>query len=49
MWEMHLYRISRDGGVTWTEQWLTDNEAKEEGKEHLCERANAYSVKRIYA
>lgn len=33
---MRLYRISADGGSTWTEQWLTDEEANEEGKHYVC-------------
>jgi len=34
----HIYRISADGGNTWTEQWLTEEEAKEEEKKYICER-----------
>lgn len=49
MGELHLYRISSDGGITWTEQWCTDIEAAEECKDHLCERVDRSSVKRIYA
>lgn len=26
---LHLYKISTDGGRSWTEQWLTDNERDE--------------------
>lgn len=35
---MHLYRISADGGNTWTEQWMTEEEAREEEKNYICER-----------
>ena len=32
-----IFRISADGGDTWTEQWLTDEEAREESKTYICE------------
>lgn len=42
---MHLYRISADGGNTWTEQWLTDEEANDERKCYICElKQNRYLV-----
>lgn len=36
----HKYRISADGGRTWTEQWLTEDEARDEIKSgRLCIRS----------
>lgn len=29
MYKLYLYEISTDGGKTFTNQWLTENEAKE--------------------
>lgn len=47
----YKYRISSDGGNTWTEQWLTEAEAQEKitRYSHLCERADNWSFKNIYA
>lgn len=42
MSNLRLYRISGDNGKSWTLQWLTDDEAKEETEKSgvLCELAN---------
>lgn len=46
----YKYRISADGGKTWTVQWLTEEEAQEEVSRygHLCERADNWSHQEIY-
>lgn len=48
---LYKYRVSADGGHTWTVQWLTEAEAQEEIDlyGHLCERADNWSFKKIYA
>ena len=33
MFKLYLYRISADNRKTWTEQWMTENEAKEVERE----------------
>ena len=33
MFKLYLYRMSADNGNTWTEQWMTENEAKEVKRE----------------
>lgn len=33
MYKLYLYRISADNRSTWTEQWMTESEAKEAEKE----------------
>ena len=45
------YRVSADGGLSWSEQWLTEAEAKEEITlfGHLCERMDNFSFQKIYA
>lgn len=49
-YELKLYSVSADGGETWTEQWLTATEAKEQIIKYgfLCKQANWHSVKYIY-
>ena len=46
----YKYRVSEDNGKTWTERWLTEDEAEEvinlDG--HLCERADHWSFKKIF-
>ena len=32
---LHKYSISADAGLTWTQQWLTEAEAKEEAKDKI--------------
>lgn len=36
---LKLYRVSADNGETWTEQWLTENEAQESIEKYgmICE------------
>lgn len=48
---LYKYRVSADGGQTWTEQFLTEDEAQEEIERYgyLCERADNWSFKEIYA
>lgn len=49
--KLRLYRISADGGKTWTEQWLTAAEAAEirEVYHDLCELVTPYSSKELHA
>lgn len=48
---LYKYRISEDKGRTWTEQWLTETEAREEIEiyGHLCERVDSTSFNKIFA
>lgn len=48
--KLQLYRISADGGKTWTEQWLTAAEAAEHRERYhfICEPVNPYHFKEIF-
>lgn len=47
---LYKFRISADNGQTWTEQWLTENEATEERNAgRICERVDLFSFQIIYA
>lgn len=51
VWTMFKYRVSADEGETWTEQWLTETEAREEVERYgyLCERVDSTSFKKVFA
>lgn len=37
----HLYKISADGGNSWTSQWLTADEARQHRKDgYICRRVS---------
>lgn len=47
---LSLYRVSADGGKSWTEQWLTVEEAEEFAKDGgcICEKVDG-CMKKIWA
>jgi len=46
MWTLYQYCVSADGGKTWTIQWLTSDEAREEAEKygHICENLGNHKL-----